>query len=279
MTIHGAVGTSTESKAEQARNHPVLEWLAKVGTAVYGLMYVVVGWLAVQIAFGDTTGEASGQGALREIAQQPFGEVMLWVACVGFAALVVWKLFEAVAGHVEEDGAKRVAARLMSAGHAVMFAVLGVLAFQTVTGSSGGGGKSSEDTYTAKVMQLPFGQALVVLVGVAIIGYGAYSVYKGLSDKWRKSLETQGQTGDLGTAITALARTGYTSRGVAFAVIGGLFGWAGLTHDADKSGGLDQALLTVRDAPFGKVLLVAVAIGLACFGVFNLAKAWYLRRR
>ena len=72
---------------------------------------------------------------------------------------------------------------------------------------------------------------------------------------------------------------GYSSRGFAFGVIGGLFIWAGFTHDADKSGGLDQALLKLRDAPFGKVLLVAVAIGLACYGVFNVAKAWYLRQR
>jgi hypothetical protein len=283
MTTHDARGTDAgaeaERKAQQARDHPALEMLAKIGTAVYGVMYVVVGWLAVQVAFGDSAGQASGEGALREIAQQPFGEVVLWVACAGFAALVVWKLCEAVAGHVEADGAKRVLARLASAGHAIVFAALGVLALQTVTGSSGGGGRSSEDTYTAKVMQLPFGPALVVLVGLGIIGYGMYSVYKGLSDQWRKSLEPEGSSGDIGTAITVLARTGYPSRGVAFAVIGGLVIWAGLTHDPEKSGGLDQALLTLRDAPFGKVLLVAVAVGLACFGVYNVAKAWYLRQR
>jgi hypothetical protein len=277
MTIHDAVGTTAENKADQARNHPALEWLVKVGTAVYGVVYVVVGWLAVQIAFGDSAGQASGQGALREIAQQPFGEVMLWVACVGFVALVVWKLCEAVAGHKERDDGKRVAARVGSAAKAILFAVLAVLAFQTLTGSSGGG--KSEEGYTAELMQMPFGQPLVVAVGAAIIGYGVYSVYKGLSDKWRKSLEAEGTSGDIGTAVTVLARTGYTSRGAAFAVIGGLFAWAGFTHDAEKSGGLDQALLTLRDAPFGKILLVAAAIGLACFGVFNVVKAWYLRKR
>ena len=277
MTIQGAAGSSAEHKTEQARNQPALEWLAKVGTAIYGVMYVVVGWLALQIAFGESEGKASGSGALREMAQQPFGEVVLWVACVGFAALVVWKAFEAVVGHKEEDGGKRVLARVMSAGKAIVFLVLAVLAFQTATGSSGGG--SSEEGYTAKIMKLPFGPALVVILGLAIIGYGVYSVYKGLSDKWKKSLESQGSTGDIGKAITILARTGYSARGFAFGVIGGLFVWAGFTHDAEKSGGLDQALLKLRDAPFGKVLLAAVAIGLACYGVFNVAKAFYLRQR
>jgi len=277
MTIQGAADRSAEGKAEQARNHPALEWLAKVGTAIYGVMYVVVGWLAIQIAFGDPAGEASGSGALREISKQPFGEVLLWVACVGFVALAIWKIFEAVLGHKEEDGGKLVFARASSAGKAIVFVVLAVLAFQTVTGSSGGG--SSEDGYTAEIMKLPFGPVLVVALGLAIIGYGVYSMYKGLSDKWRKSLEVGGSTGDIGKAITILARTGYVSRGFAFGVIGGLFVWAGFTHDADKSGGLDQALLKLRDAPFGQVLLVAVAIGLACYGAFNVAKAWYLRQR
>lgn len=277
MTIDGAASTSAEGTADQARNHPAFEWLAKVGTAVYGVMYAVVGWLAIQIAFGESAGKASGSGAFREMAQQPFGEVMLWVATVGLAALALWKLCEAVAGHKEEDGAKLVLARAASAGKAIVFALLAVAAFQTVTGSSGGG--SSEEGYTAKVMKLPFGPALVVVLGLAIIGYGVYSIYKGLSDKWKKSLESEGSTGHVGKAVTFLARAGYSSRGFAFGVIGGLFIWAGFTHDADKSGGLDQALLKLRDAPFGKILLVAVAIGLACYGVFNVAKAWYLRQR
>lgn len=281
MTSHRAVGTTTagtaEGKADQARNNPALEWLAKIGTAIYGVMYVVVGWLAVQIAFGDSEGKASGSGALREIAQQPFGEVLLWVACVGFVAIAVWKGCEAVAGHQEEDGAKLVVARVASGAKALVFVVLAVLAFQTVTGSSGGG--KSKDGYTAELMKLPFGPALVVALGLAIIAYGVYSVYKGVKDKWKKSLEQGGQTGDIGTAITVLARAGYSSRGFAFAVIGGLFVWAGFTHDAEKSGGLDQALLKLRDAPFGQILLLAVAIGLACFGAFNVAKAWYLRQR
>ncbi len=277
MTIRGQAGRSAEGRTEQARNHPAFEWLAKIGTAIYGVMYVVVGWLALQIAFGEPAGKASGSGALREIAQQPFGEVLLWVASVGFVAVALWKICEAVAGHKEEDGGKLVFARASSAGKAIVFVVLAVLAFQTVTGSSGGG--SSEEGYTAKIMKLPFGPVLVVALGLAILAFGGYSVYKGLSDKWRKSLEAEGSSGDIGTAITILARTGYASRGFAFGVIGGLFVWAGFTHDADKSGGLDQALLEIRDAPFGKVLLAAVAVGLACYGVFNVAKAWYLRQR
>jgi hypothetical protein len=74
-----------------------------------------------------------------------------------------------------------------------------------------------------------------------------------------------------------LARTGYVARGVAFGVVGGLVVWAAVTHDPNRSGGLDQALATLRDAPAGPSLLVLVGVGLGCFGVFNMAKVWYLR--
>lgn len=271
--------SSAADKADRARHHPALKVLAKVGTAVYGLMYVVVGWLALQVALGDPSGKASGEGALKEIAQQPMGQVVLWCAVIGFAALVIWSGFEAAVGHRDREGKKRMASRAASGGRAAVFAMLAVLAVQTLTGSSGGGGSKAEEGYTAKVLQLPFGPALVLLVGVGLVGYGGYSAYRGLSDKWKRDLESDGHTGDLGTAITALARIGFTARGVAFVAIGGLVIWAGATHDADKSGGLDQALLTLREAPFGRALLVGVAVGLICFGVYNLAKAWYLRRR
>lgn len=277
MSVGSTTGTTAGSGASRAQDHPALEWLAKAGMAVYGVMYVVVGWLALQLAFGDSQGQASGQGALHELAGQTFGAVVLWVACAGFVALTVWMGLEAAVGHRDREGVKRLAGRAASAGRAVVFAVLAVLAFQTVTGSAGGG--SSKDSYTAELMRMPLGPALVVGVGAGIAAVGVFGVYKGVSDKWERELQPEGRTGQIGTALRVLARTGHVSHGIAFIVIGGLFGWAGVSHDAQESGGLDQALLTLRDAPFGQVLLVAVATGLVCYGVFNVAKAWYLRAR
>jgi hypothetical protein len=114
-------------------------------------------------------------------------------------------------------------------------------------------------------------------VGVAIAAFGVGSIVIGLTDRWRKQLDVDGRTGSVGTALTALARTGYVARGVAFGIVGGLVVWAALTHDPQKSGGLDEALATLRDAPAGTALLLLVALGLACFGVFNMAKVVYLR--
>lgn len=260
--------------AREARDHPALEWPARFGMVAYGVVYALVGWLAAHLAFGDREGTTSGQGALHEIAEQPLGAVSLWLAAGGLAALAVWEACQAVGGHRSEEGVRRWGARAASAGRGVVFATLAVLAVTTALGDSGGGGS---DGVTADLMSMPLGPALVVGVGIAIAGVGAASGFKGLTDRWRKDLEIDGQTGTVGGLVATLARAGYVTRGAAFGVVGGLFAWAGLTHDADKSGGLDQAIVRLRDEPYGPWLMLVVAIGLACYGVYHVFRAWYLR--
>lgn len=272
MTANGAA-----SAADQARDHEVLDWGARMGFAVYGVLYVVLAWLAAQLAVGGHSGRSgsvSRQGALHQLARQPLGGVLLWVAFAGFCALVVWEIAAAIGGHRDRDGAQLVLTRANSAFKAIVFAGF---AFSTAKVALGSGHSKGTDGWTARLMRQPAGPAIVGAVGVAIIGYGVFSVVKGLRDKWRRELTVEGRTGDLGRAITVLARAGYTARGVAFAIIGGLFLWAAITHDPKHSGGLDRALDRLRGAPFGTVLLLLVAIGLACYGVFNVAKARHLR--
>lgn len=271
MTAQGA-----DTVAAEARDHPALEWGARIGFAVYGLVYVVLAWLAVQIAVdGGHSASASRQGALQQLARQPLGGLILWVGFAGFCALVLWESATALGGHHDQEGARRAFGRLGSACKAVVFAAFAVSTAEVALGSGGGSGAES---WTARLMRLPAGPAIVGAIGVGIACYGGYSIFKAFGDRWREELEPEGRSGTLGTAITFLARTGYASRGVAFAIIGGLFVWAALTQDPRRSGGLDQALQRLRDAPFGGVLLVLVAVGLACFGVYNVAKAWHLRR-
>jgi len=152
--------------------------------------------------------------------------------------------------------------------------VLAALAVKTALGDSGGGGT---DALTGRVMEMPLGPVLVVAIGLGIGCVGLVSAYRGLTDRWRKGLEVQGQVGNVGTVVAVLARTGYLTRAAAFLVIAGLFVWAGTTHDADKSGGLDQAIVRFRDEPFGPWLIMVVAIGLGCYGAFHAFRAWYLR--
>lgn len=267
-------GDEAEQKARDARDNPALSWVARVGFAMYGVVYVVVAVLAVQLAFGDSAGKVSGEGALQELAQQPFGAVALVVAAVALAAVCVWEVCQAIGGHTDRDGLKRVGSRVGSAGRALVFAVLAVLAVKTLFGDSSGGGT---DGYTAKLMHLPAGPWIVGAVGVAIAAVGLNSVHKGFSDRWEREVDHDARSGDTGTAVAVVARTGYIARGLAFCLVGGLFVWAGVSHAPQKSAGLDQALRKLRDAPYGPWLLLAIAIGFAAYGLFNVVKAWSVK--
>jgi hypothetical protein len=164
----------------------------------------------------------------------------------------------------------------MSVVKAVVYGFIGWSGLQVATGS-GSSGKGQE-TWTAKLMDVTGGQLLVGLVALVIIGYGAFQIYRAWTEDFAEKLDAEGRSGTTGTAYIAFGKAGYTARGIAFLVVGGLFGYAAITHDASKSGGLDQALFEVLDQPFGPILLCLLGVGLACYGVFTLARARHLSR-
>jgi hypothetical protein len=128
------------------------------------------------------------------------------------------------------------------------------------------------------VMDWPGGQFIVGAAGLAIIGYGVNLVRRAWNEKFREHLSAEGTSGEAGQAYIWFGKAGYTAKGVAFVVVGGLFGYAALTHEARKSGGLDQALHKVLQQPLGPFLLGAIAIGIGCYGLFCFARARHLSR-
>lgn len=254
--------------ADEARDHPAVEGPARLGFALYGVLYLVLAWLTVQLALGDHPDKVSGKGALHQMVEQPAGAAVLWAACVGFAALVVWDGCRAFAHGRDLRG------RVSSVCRAVVFAMFSFMSAQMAITR-----ESEDDTkaLTALVLGLPFGRFLVAAVGVGVIAFGVYSVHKAFGDRWRHEIDLDGQTGLSGSALAALVRGGYLTRGIAIGIVGGLFCWAAWTHDPGKSGGLDQALGRLRAAPYGPWLLIAVGVGFACWGAFQLAKVKYLR--
>ena len=261
-----------ENAGRQANSSDGLDLAIRAGLVAYGVVHLLIAWLALQLALGDREGSASSSGALQQLAEQPFGKVMVWLVAVGMFLLVLWRLLEATLGHQDKDGAELLRKRASEVFKAVLYGAIGVSAVRVATGS-GSGGKGGTDSTTAKLMDLPAGQAIVVAVGVGIIGYGIYQIAKAWTEKFAKELDPEGKSGQSGSAYLLFGKIGYVAKGVAVGIVGGLFLYAGVTHEAKESGGLDQALHKVLQQPFGPVLLIAVALGLACYGLFCFARA------
>jgi hypothetical protein len=248
----------------------------RVGLLAYGVVYGLVGWLALQLALGDRSGAVNSQGALHELAQQPLGQVLLWAVALGLVLLVLWRALELVTGHRNENGAELWRKRAVDAGKACIYGALALSAFSVALGSKSSEAKS--DTFTAKLMSYPFGVWLVGAVGLAVIGFGVGQLWIGLSEKHSKELAAEGKSGHAGSAYLLLGKIGYVAKGIAIGLVGALFCYAALTHDPKKSGGLDAALQKVLQQPFGPLMLGAIGVGLICFGLFCFARARHLSR-
>jgi hypothetical protein len=267
------VDTYTPAAAgRQAKDSKSLDVAVRVGLVAYGVVHLLIAWLALQIAFGTSEGKANSSGAMRQLADQSYGPLLLWLIAVGFAALTLWQITEAIWGHVREEGKKRTFKRVSSVGRAIVYVSLAYTAVQVAVGDKAG---SNPDQMTARLMDLPFGRFLVGAVGASMIAIGAYLARKAIRRSFEKDLQPAATSGDSGTVVTRLGQVGYLAKGVALAIIGALFISAAVTYDPKKAGGLDVALKTLLDQPYGRWLLTIVALGIASFGAYCFAWARY----
>jgi Domain of Unknown Function (DUF1206) len=269
------IGNRADQVGYEVQHSKTLDWGIRFGMVVYGVVHLVVAWLAVQLALGAHQEQASQQGAMQTLAHQSFGPLLLWLIAIGMFVLALWRVLEVFVGHQEYDGGKRWRRRVTSAFKAVIYGYIGYLAFSFAIGS---GSSSNGTSYTKTLMNQPYGPWLVGGVGVAIAVYGLSYARRGWTEKFMENLDARGTMGDTGTAYRWVGKVGYIAKGIAFMVIGGLFVAAGVTHDAKKSGGLDDALRTVVQQPFGPFLLILIAAGIACYGVFCFARARHLSK-
>jgi hypothetical protein len=266
-------GAAARASASRAANSAWIERLGRAGLATKGLLYIVVAVLALQVAFpGGERGEtASQEGAIERIAHQPFGTVLLGLVAIGLAGYATWRLLRGAVGTPGGETWKRVA----DVVRGLLYASLAVFTVRVLTGSRSGGG--SEQEITARLLELPFGVALVILLGLITIGVGAYSAYKGFTGRFRRELEF-GRMGDTEQqAVMRLGRAGLVARGLVFLLIGVFFIQAALAYDPAQARGLDGALAQLSQTPAGPWLLGLVALGLMAYGLFCFAEARYGR--
>ncbi len=267
---------NVERTTDRAQRSKGLQAGARAGYVAYGAVYLVIGWLALRLAWGDRRGSADASGALHTLAGQPLGKGLLIVVAIGLLALAVWQGFEAAVGCRQYDDSKRTRKRIAAGGKAVAFAVIGVSALRVVSGA-GASSTKSEQKAASGVLSLPGGQVIVVVAAAVVVVIGVVSIVQGIKGSFEEDLETAEMSSGTRTTVRGLGAVGYTARGLAFVLIGILLGYAALTADPKKANGLDGALHTILGQPFGRYLLTVVAIGLAAAGVFAFAQARYQR--
>jgi hypothetical protein len=268
MTVTKA-GHTARSAGRDAASSRWLQWLARGGLAARGAMYLLIGVLALQIAFGSSGKQADTSGALRAVAMHPGGIVVLWLLAVGFAGLAVWRFAEVVYGQAGPGG-RKATKRLGSLARAILYAFIcgSVVSFILGTGGKTSGNTQSKDA-TATLMAHGGGRWLVALIGIGIgIGGVALAVY-GIRGKFLKHLNMAQMSGRTAKAVKTLGVVGYVARGVVFCVAGGFLVDAAVSFSPQKAQGIDGSLLKLATTPLGPGLLVVVALGLVIFGVYS----------
>ncbi|MEV7611856.1 DUF1206 domain-containing protein [Streptomyces sp. NPDC089799] len=249
---------------------------ARCGLATRGVLYLLVGLLALRIAFGDTGEQADRTGAVAQLARQPFGAVLVWAVGIGLVAMALWRLSEAVFGAARPDGTKP-AMRALAAARAVVYAVgaLSVLAFAAGLGGTRSGDEESRDA-TATLLGWAGGW-LVALVGIGFAIGGVVIAVAAARRTFHDEMDTDGLPDGVRTAVDVLGVAGGIARGVVFTAVGGFLVYAAVSYDPGKAKGIDDTLRAFATTPAGPGLLVALAIGLMLFGVFSWAEAARVR--
>ncbi len=268
--------SDVSQKADRAQDSAPMRVTARAGYVAYGIIYLLIGWLALRLAWGDRGGSADATGALHTVAAQPLGRVLLILVAIGLIALAIWQALEAAIGCRQYDDSKRTRKRLAAGGKAVAFAVIAVSALKVAAGA-GASSSKSEQKAASGVLSLPGGQVLVVIAAVVVLVIGIVQIVQGFRTSFVEDLDTQAMSPRVRTTVVRIGTVGYVAKGVAFALVGVLLGYAAITADPKKANGLDGALQTILGQPFGRYLLTVVALGLVAAGVFAFAQARYQR--
>jgi hypothetical protein len=281
MASVGTTGRRTAREAEAAGDDVArsrqLEWLARAGLVARGVVYGLIGILAIKVAFGAGGETTDQQGALKSIAGQPFGKVLLVLVAIGLAGYALWRLVRAAIGRGPETGADDAKDRISGVVSGIAYAALCVTAVKILIGSSSSSSSSKTEKATGGVLDWPLGRYLVIAAGLVVLGVAVDQALKGIKQKFLEDSKTEQMSPGVDQAFTAVGVVGHLARAVVFALIGWFVVKAAIDYDPDKAVGLDQALAKLSSSAFGPVVLGIVAAGLIAFACYSVLDARYRR--
>ncbi|MCU1517055.1 MAG: hypothetical protein JWQ75_1776 [Pseudarthrobacter sp.] len=273
-----ADGESSISEAadavEEASDTKALDVVARSGFAVMALLHIIVGAIAIALAFGQP-GQAEATGAIEQLTFNPWGPAVLWACVVACTGLALWQLSEATLRARHLPRGQRLGKLISSGSLTLAYGSVGLSFAGFAVGMRGDSGDTTRDFSTALV-DAPFGLPLLVAVGLTTMGIGVYFVIKGLRRGFKKELFHFDGT-RRGKLIDTLGVTGHIAKGIALNLAGLLFVIAAAKHRPEESTGLDGSLKALHDHPFGPYLLVAIGVGFISYGIFALVRARFGR--
>ena len=271
--VHGAV-----HRAREVTDHPFLTHVARLGLVAYGLMHLLIAWLALRLAWGRESNDADQTGALQTVADGPAGHALLWTIGLGMLALALWQAGEVLLwwhGLLEKEHRVRTALVIAKClAKALVYAVIGVTALLFAVGLEYEADERLQDL-TDDTLEIPGGTALVVVVAIGVIAIGLYTLVRGITGGFMRDIDLPAAPDRWEPVIEHVGRVGYVAKGIAFGLVGVLLWQAAVSADVTSATGLDGAMTAIAGVAAGPWLLTAVAVGFGAFGAYALARARY----
>ncbi|WP_043620067.1 DUF1206 domain-containing protein [Nonomuraea candida] len=272
MNTAQQAGYEAKAATRRATRSRPMAVLTRVGLACRGVLYALIGVVALQIGLGQGAGgEADKAGAITTLAGLPFGQALLWIMVAGFTALALWQASEALLG-----GGKALD-RAESAARTVVYVLIVYTLWSVITSGEATSDDQKSQDITGKLLDLPGGPLIVGAVGLGLAALGVYWVHRGVTKGFREELDTGRMSPRAATAMDRLGVGGYVARGAIAGLAGIFVGYAAITHDADKAGGIDATLRQFAETPAGPWLLVVVALGVLLFAGYCFGEARWRR--
>lgn len=273
MSARDRDGTAThavDAARDVAESQP-MNWVARAGLTARGCIYLLMGLLALLLAFGRQK-EVDQRGALTQVASQPSGRILVLLLAIGFAAYALWRFSEAAFGVTGEG--RKAGPRLQSLVSGVAYALLTVTAVAVLRGTAKSQ-SAQQQGLSARIMGHAGGRVLIGLMGAAIVGVAIFMIVDGLRGGFMRHFKAT--PAPTRKSIRTIGTIGTVARGVVFALVGVFVVSAAWTYTPKKAGGIDVVLKTVLGQAYGRPLVILAALGLAAFGVYGLAEARYRR--
>ena len=251
------------------------EKLARFGIATKGAIYCLIGILTAMSALGTGGKKTGSSGVLDFIAQQTFGQVLLFIVGLGICGFVFWRFYQAIEDPEDKGSdAKGLARRIGYASSGVFYGFLAFIAFKTAIGAGSGSSGNGNESFVATLLGETYGQILVGVLGAVFLGKAAYQLWRAYSEKFANKVKETGLAQKAQKLILNTGKVGYTARGIVIGIISFLTFKAAFTANSESAGGTKDAFQFLQNE-FGTIVLIVIAVGLIAYGVFMFVKARY----